>query len=87
MRERITAVETGDFRLEYFRTFRQDSEDAEGEFHGIYVAKLKDGRILEQADSGPITKDKMRACEIIAKLAENTVTPMVLYEILDEMEI
>ncbi|MCL2397287.1 MAG: DUF6514 family protein [Defluviitaleaceae bacterium] len=84
MKAHMSTVQAGDFELRYYKT-TQPSADGSMTFHGVYVAKCSGEHIIEQADSGPIGEDSRQVDTVIHSLAENTVTPMVLYEVLDEL--
>ena len=86
MRHHVTTAEAEGFQIKYFKTVRQSVESESKIFHGIYVCKCRDGHVIEEADSGPITEESAQIHNIIATLAQNTVTPMTLYEVLDDME-
>ena len=85
-KEYVASAETDDFQLRYYRTNAKNRDDSSEDFYGIYVEKLTGQHIVEHADSGPITQDVIQANSTITLLAANTVTPMTLSEILDEME-
>jgi len=85
-KEYVVSAETDDFQLRYYRTNVKNRDDSSENFFGVYVEKLTGERILEHANSGPITQDEIQANTTITLLAANTVTPMTLNEILDEME-
>jgi len=53
----------------------------------VHVAKYEGGNVIAQQDSGAISYNSQKVEDVIATLARNTVTPMVLCEILDEMDI
>ena len=85
MKEHVTTTETTGFRLEYFKTVEESVEN-EGQFlYGIYLAKFEGDTVLEQAETGPVTEDAEQIVKIITHLAENTVTPMVLCEVFDDI--
>ena len=86
MKEHVTTTATEEFELKYFKTLHQNATEVGEGFYGIYVAKCDNVCILEEADSGPISDDAALVCAIIERLAKNTVTPMTLYEVLDELE-
>jgi len=81
----MATAETSGFQLRYFKTSGQGFEDESKFYHGIFVMKLEGEEVLEQADSGFITEDAEQAIALITCLAENTVTPMALCEVLDEI--
>jgi len=85
-KECVASAETDDFRLRYYRTTARGRDDTSQNFYGIFVEKLAGEHILEYADSGPVTLNEAQANATIKLLAANTVTPMTLCEVLDEME-
>lgn len=87
MKEHVSTVQVGNFQLKYFRTIQRGGDKTRGavDFHGVYAAKCLGKHIVEQAYSGPISKNAGHVTDIINRLAQNTVTPMVLCEIIDEM--
>jgi len=86
VKQHITTAKTEDFTLEYYRTNITADIEATGNLYGILVRKCSGDHETEQADSGPITQDIAKADAIIMLLAANTVTPMTLYEVLDEAD-
>ena len=85
MKEHVTTTETTGFRLEYFRTIENSLENEGKLLHGIYLAKFEGDTVVEQAETGPVTEDAEQIITIITRLAENTVTPMVLCEVFDDI--
>ena len=73
------------FDLKFLRAQKICEEDSANCLYGVRVEKYIDGILAEEADSGPITEDLGFIDSIMASLYENSVTPMVLYETLDEM--
>ena len=74
------------FDLKYFKTsFESESDGGSTTVYGVLVAKCAGDDLLEEADSGPISGSEVEICSLMEQLAENTVTPMVLHEILDDL--
>ncbi|MCL2170807.1 MAG: DUF6514 family protein [Defluviitaleaceae bacterium] len=65
----------------YMRT--EISDDCE--YYAIYSEMHTGDTITDKADSGPICEDEGKICSIIGILAANSVTPVSLCEILDEL--
>jgi hypothetical protein len=90
MKTYVTAVSFDSFELKYFKTTAQeedDDESSESYIYGVFVEKHVDGGIAEEMDSGPVSESDAQICEIIDQLAAGGVTPFVLHEILDELEV
>jgi len=81
----VATVEVGGFEVRYFRTHEESTEDDNKCLHGIYAAKYEAGNLSDEASTGPIAEDADQVNALILHMAENTVTPMVLFEILDEI--
>jgi hypothetical protein len=90
MRKYVTTVSLGlgidSFELKYFKTITQ-AEGESGGFYGAIVEKYVDGGLVEEVESGPLCEDEALIYEIIGQLAKGGVTPFVLNEILDEMDV
>ena len=85
MKEHVTTTETTGFRLEYFRTAQESHENEGALLYGIYLAKVEGDTVVGQAETGPVTEDAEQIVTIIKHLAANTVTPMVLCEVFDDI--
>ena len=86
MRQHVSTIIADNFTLKYYRTVLLSGDSNNG-FYGIYVAKCCGKHIIEDADSKPISEDETTVNNLIKLLALNSVTPMVLCEILDELMI
>jgi len=84
LKQYVVSVSSEGFDLKYYQTTTQ-CEDDFASFYGVFVEKYVNGSIEEEMDSGPISEDVSYVDEIINKLAENTVTPFFLNEIIDEI--
>jgi len=84
LKQHIVSTSTDGFELKYFKTVTQGEDDGVS-FYGIFVEKHVNGSLAEDAASGSISESNSQVCEIINKLAENSVTPFLLCEILDEI--
>jgi len=90
MKTYVTTASFDNFELKYFKTSAQGEDDDEGCdlcVYGVFVEKYVSGGIVEEMDSGPVSKSDAQICEIINELATGGVTPFTLLEILDEMEV
>ena len=83
----MTNVSTDGFELKYSMTIVNSTEEEGAQCYGVHVAKYEGGNVIAQQDSGAISYNSQKVEDVIATLARNTVTPMVLCEILDEMDI
>jgi hypothetical protein len=83
----MVTVSQGDanFTLEFSRVQKQGEGDSAGYLYGISVRKYIKDVLTEEGQSGFITEDAAFADSLLATLAANTVTPIVLNEILDEL--
>jgi len=84
MRKHVATSSAENFELRYFETVSQ-CERGEADFYGVCVGMYIDGSLMEETESGSISEDSEQVLEVIKKLSENSVTPVVLCEILDEM--
>jgi len=73
------------FTLNFSKVKGHSEDDPNLKFYGILAQKYIGGILEEEANSGMITEDENLADSLIAALSENAVTPLVLYEVLDEM--
>ena len=83
MKKWVAATGASDFLLNYFRTCTKSRKNTP--LYGVYVEKVKDGQVLETEDSGAISPDMAYVDGVIKILAKNTVTPMSVCEVLDEV--
>jgi len=86
MKEMMLAVGVEGYTIRYFRT--KGSYECEGEqksIYGVAVTKSLDDVEEESVDAGFISEDIGYVDEIIATLGRNSVTPVALCEVLDEM--
>jgi len=84
MKEMVLAIGLEDFTVRYFRT-KGESEETKTPIYGVMAAKYIDDVEKESACAGFVSEDKAYVDELIATLGKNTVTPMVLCEVLDEL--
>ncbi|MDR2167323.1 MAG: DUF6514 family protein [Clostridiales bacterium] len=82
----IMAVEVENLTIRYFRTEGEACcDDGKNRIFGISAAKYIGDNEEERADAGYISENMAYVDELIAILGKNSVTPMVLGEILDEL--
>ena len=84
----LTAQDLGSHDIRYFKMVYTVNEEGSGhprEIYGVHVEKYLDGAMVDQASSGPIAEGDEEITAIIMQIADGLVTPMVLFEILDEM--
>ena len=86
MRKLMSAASAEDFELKYYKTTTR-GEDGSAIFFGVFVEKYVGGNIVEEAESGPVCEDDAQIVDIIGRLAEGSVTPFALCEVLDEMQV
>lgn len=70
-------------RNELFYYLTEEKRDRES-VYGIIVIKMA-GNLVEAENSGKLTKKKEKALEIIELLVRNTITPMCLCEVIDDI--
>ena len=86
MKEMVLAVEVENLTLRYYRTEGvMENESGKTPIFGIFAAKYIGEEKEEESDAGFISTDMAYVDELIATLGKNTVTPMVLGEVLDDM--
>lgn len=87
MSELILETNTENFELKYFRYAHQFEGDGDDKavVYGITAQKQRNGVVLEESDSGPVSLKSNEVDNLIHILGRNTVTPMLLCEILDEI--
>ena len=87
MKEVVLAVEVEDFTIRYFRTQGEASFCEEGgmSVYGVAASKYINNQEVESIDAGFISENKAYIDKLITALGKNTVTPMTLYEVLDDM--
>ena len=86
MKEMVLSVDVENLTIRYFRTEGMlDDEGSKTRIYGISAAKYIGDEKEEEQDAGFISADMAYVDELIAVLGKNTVTPMVLCEVLDEI--
>ncbi|MCL2353657.1 MAG: DUF6514 family protein [Defluviitaleaceae bacterium] len=83
MKSMICETEERDFTLKYFKG-KVEGEDGET-FYEIIVEKFIGGVLKDVIGTGPITESESQVESVIEILARNTVTPLTLLEIVDDM--
>ncbi|MCL2350883.1 MAG: DUF6514 family protein [Defluviitaleaceae bacterium] len=82
MREIILTATAEDFVLKYFRTEKMEGT---ARFYGIAAEKYINDALADNSSTGPLSEDAEYVERLMACLAKNTVTPMVLCEVLDDI--
>lgn len=88
MKEMVVAVGVEDFTIKYFRTcgeYMCDQRDGAVQIFGIVASKYINDEEKESSDAGFISEDINFVNKTIETLAKNTVTPMCLFQVLDDM--
>ena len=83
MKSMICETKERDFTLRYFKG-QVKGDDGET-FYEIIVEKLIGGILKDAIGTGPITESENHAENVIEILARNSVTPLTLLEIVDDM--
>lgn len=88
MKTYVATTSLDNFELRYYKTVAKGLvEEKDLSYYGVYVEKHEDGKLVEEMGSGPLCEDDVRISQVIELLAENSVTPFALLEVLDEMEV
>lgn len=68
---------------ELFYYLTEEKKEKES-FYGIIVLKMA-GNLIEAENTGKLTGEKEKAMEIIELLSRNTITPVCLCEVVDDL--
>lgn len=71
--------------LEYYLTESSSAEDDECVFYGVEIVKKHFGEVSERVMFRDIFNSREKTSDLIELLARNTVTPMSLATILDDI--
>ena len=78
----VTCDEVGNWSLDYYlETYTSTSNE---KFFGVKVCKRIGEEIIEERETFAITECRVQASAILEYLANGTVTPFVLVEMVDE---
>lgn len=75
---------TTDFELEYFLVEHDNSPEANLRY-GVEIQKSVDGKVQEVACEYDVFSTKNRGEQFIQVLAENTVTPATLHDVIEDL--
>ena len=76
-------VDENGVRNELFYYLTEEKKEKES-FYGIIVLKMA-GNLIETENTGKLTAKKEKALEIIELLSRNTITPVCLCEVIDDL--
>jgi len=88
MKTCVATTKADCFDLKYFKTCTKvEDNGTEGSFYGVSVEKYTDDLLIEEMDSGPLSDSNTLITDIINQLAQGSVTPFALCQVLDEIDV
>lgn len=76
-------IDENGMKNELFYYLTEEKKEKES-FYGIIVLKMV-GNLIETENSGKLTDKKEKVLEIIELLSRNTITPVCLCEVIDDL--